>query len=230
MRTFLVAASVAVFGASAAQSLVVDFEDLGTGADLKILDGQEYTASHGLTFSSSDALRLVKVGGAVHGFYPGDTPIVTGALGDYFLATDLKGFTDLTINWTGSATSVSFDIIDIDGPEIFDVLVRDANGAVLAERQLLGKKDLDDVTGDQVITRVAFGGYSNAIRSIEIVGTATKARNIGIAFDNFEMNLLDTSGIGYQSESVAAVPLPAALPLMMIGLGGLGLVARRRRR
>ncbi|RYH09833.1 PEP-CTERM sorting domain-containing protein [Tropicimonas sp. IMCC6043] len=220
-----VAAAIGAVGPAIALS--IDFEDIGTGAELKVLDGTEYSA-FGVTFSSSDEIRLVKVGGAVHGFYPGDRPKPTGALGDYFLATDLSGFTDLTISLGGLAQNVRFDMVDIDGPEIFNVTAFALDGSVLGHRTLLGRDDSDDVTGDQVVTTVAFGGLSEGIHRIEILGTATRSRNIGIAFDNFEMEPLRS--LTEVVDAAVAVPVPASLPLLTIGLAGFGALSTRRRR
>lgn len=64
-----------------------------------------------------------------------------------------------------------------------------------------------------------------------------------IAFYNYTTGLVEIDDVSFQStrsflsngtrvlaiEDLSAVPLPAALPLLMAGLGGLGLAARRRK-
>lgn len=64
-----------------------------------------------------------------------------------------------------------------------------------------------------------------------------------VAFYNYATGLVEIDDVSFQStrsflsngtrvlaiEDVSAVPLPAALPLLLAGLGGLGMTARRRK-
>ena len=91
----------------------------------------------------------------------------------------------------------------------------------------------------------AISWYSNALSDTIVVNG--NALVIDTVLTTYNLNLINVSSVsigglstsgsdsGYWladniNYSVAAIPLPAALPLLLLALGGLGVVARRRRK
>lgn len=243
-------ASAAIFVAGQVGAATVDFEDFGTtymsgggsgicagqGNDECNIFGAEF-AGDGITLSFSNVspiydnqLKIVRVGSPTDGFVPSDTPIPEGIFGDFFMTTEFHDNTHFSLSFD-RASDVSFQIADIDGDshdgsgklasqlEMFQITSYLFGGGteiviVSGDGTLLGDTSATDgVVGDAEVTSFAF---MNTTR-VDILGTTTGgSRNIGYGLDNIEF--------------AAAVPLPAGLPLLLAGLGALGLVGRRRRR
>lgn len=220
MKKTLLTAAAAFMFASTAQAALLDFETGYTGNKTAIA-GDEFEAAFGVTFSSVGGVNIVKVGGPADGFVPGDTPNPVDAFGSYFLTSSFGTVTQLVIDYTLGVSEASFDVGDIDGSgndlEEFTFVAKDEFGNVLSSQFVDGN---DANAGDAAVTTIGFSGLSALISKIEISGTTVGGtRNIGIAFDNFNTTL----------DTTTPVPLPAALPLAMAGVGALGFVRSRRK-
>ena len=62
------------------------------------------------------------------------------------------------------------------------------------------------------------------------IGFASAANNFNAYLDNFTIGITDGPTTTYDFEATSPVPLPAALPLLISGLGGMGLLGWRRKR
>ncbi|QIE41051.1 VPLPA-CTERM sorting domain-containing protein [Meridianimarinicoccus aquatilis] len=218
-KTFFIAAAAFLF-AGTAQAALLDFET-GYAGNKTAIVGDEFEAAFGVTFSSAGGLNIVEVGGPADGFVPGDTPDPVDAFGSYFLTSGFGTVTQLVIDYTLGASEASFEVGDIDGSgsdlEEFTFVAKDEFGNVLSS-QFVDGNDAD--AGDAAVTKIGFSGLSGLISKIEITGTTFGGtRKIGIAFDNFNTTL----------DTTTPVPLPAALPLAIAGVGALGFVRSRRK-
>ena len=194
----------------------VDFEDeVPLGSDPTNV-GTSY--SNGIIdFSSSEDMQLVGVGAPTSGFVPDDMP-VGGDFGEVFLTGDFLGDTNMTLTFGGYLIeSIAFDIADIDGDEKDDRTGNDETfvfeffkGALSLGTQTIASTD---VAGDGTVVNVSFAGLFD---KVTIVGTTPNGnRNIGWGIDNIEV--------------VSAVPVPAAGLMLLAGLGGLGVMRRRKK-
>lgn len=204
--------------ATSASALSVDFENESPLTPDPTNVGTSYS-NGGITFTSSEMMQLVGVGAPTSGFVPDDMPVGT-SFGDVFLTGDFNDNTNMNLTFGGVQSSIMFDIADIDGGSSDNILNQSNDevftisyilGGVL---QLLETVTSNDVTGDGTVTAFSFMGLFDevAISGTTIGGT----RNIGWGIDNIN--------------TVAAVPLPAALPLMGAGFAALGFVGWRRKR
>lgn len=215
MKRLVFALSAALaLGVGDASARVLNFEAFGAanGEDATVF-GNEFLSGYGISFSSTDRLRIVEVGGPALGFWPNDTPDPADAMGRFFLGTAFDdGFTTLTINYASAVTGFSFDLGDIDGPEVFEVDVFGSAGQLLAERTIRAG---DPGTGDQSVYRLGFSDLGAEIARVVLSGSRSRG-NLGIAFDNFSVD----------KDLSASVPIPGAAVLFAAGLVG---IARRRR-
>ena len=205
MSNLRVLAAVVALSTASAHAAILDFEDFGlaNGEDATVA-GSEFLADFGITFSSTDRLRIVEVGGPALGFWPNDTPDPADAFGQFFLGTAFDdGFTTLTIDYANPVRGMSFDLGDIDGPEVFMVEVFDAMGNSLASRTIRAG---DPGTGDQSVYSLGFSNLGADIARIVLEGERSRG-NLGIAFDNFSVDRNMSS----------EVPLPASAALYFIG-------------
>ena len=211
MKKLLTTAAVAAFGLGIANAAVVDFET--AGPEGTIVTPSDFNAA-GISFTSSDTLRIVQVGPPQAGFQPDDIVVPDGAFGDFFLGTEFDdNQTDLTINYLTAVDALSFDLADIDDDEVFTIEVFAEDGSLLASQTITAG---DPGTGNQQVVRVGFSDLGAQIASVVINGTRSEGR-LGIAFDNFNTTV-----------NTAPVPIPAAAPLFLAGLGGIAAYRRRR--
>lgn len=211
MKTLITTAAVAALALGSANAALVDFESAGPEGT-PVLPSDFNSA--GISFTSSDGLQIVGVGAPMIGFRPDDIVEPNGAFGDFFLGTDFDDAqTDLTITYLNAVDALSFDLADIDDDEVFTIDVFGTDGALLTTQTIRAG---DPGTGNQQVVRVGFSDLGAMIAQVVINGERSSGR-LGIAFDNFQT-----------STNTAAVPLPAAAPLFLAGLGGIAAYRRRR--
>ena len=212
MKKLIASTAAAALMIGAANAAVVDFETAGPeGTVVLPTDFND----QGISFTSTDGLQIVEVGAPQVGFNPDDTVVPDGAFGDFFLGTDFDdNETDLTITYLTAVDALSFDLADIDDDEVFTIDVFGIDGTLLASQTITSG---DPGTGNQQVVRVGFSDLGAQIAQVVINGQRGSGR-LGIAFDNFNTTVN------------TAVPLPAAAPLFLAGLGGIAAYRRRRAR
>ncbi|MEM6748530.1 MAG: hypothetical protein AAF608_14030 [Pseudomonadota bacterium] len=157
------------------------------------------------------------MGGPTDGFAPHDTPKPADAFGTYFLGTAFDdGHTELMIEYTDGVDGLSFDLGDIDGPEVFQIDVLGMGDEILFSRNIQAG---DPGTGDRSVYKFGASGLSGLIYKVVLTGERNNGR-LGIAFDNFSVD-----------RNLNAVPLPGALPLFTgAAFAAFALNRSRRRR
>ncbi|WP_120500295.1 VPLPA-CTERM sorting domain-containing protein [Roseovarius sp. EL26] len=72
---------------------------------------------------------------------------------------------------------------------------------------------------------------SSGVSIFELIGVSVSASfsDSSTFFGTFVDDPADGAGLVLKGETIGAVPLPAGLPLMLAGLGALGIASRRRR-
>lgn len=178
--------------------------------DLSMNDSSSYTFSHNFIAGKAQA-----GGGTINGLSYGfvDTFVLnlpTGTASNYdisvntcaLMPSNCSGLTNLTARlYSYTATAGANNNLTVGG-----VGAPPAGGGVVSWTASSGSGSLFDQT--QFSAAVGEGEYV-----LQIAGVATSAG--GGSY---------TAGIG-----VSAVPLPAALPLLLSGMAGLGIMIRRRR-
>ncbi|WP_227267927.1 VPLPA-CTERM sorting domain-containing protein [Roseobacter weihaiensis] len=211
-------AGIFAMSTTAAFGAVVDFENESPlNPDPNVTNVGTSYSNGGITFTSTEDMQLVKTGGPSNGFVPNDSPNNANPFpvdfGDIFLTGDFNGNTDMTLSFGTDLAALSFDIVDIDGPNntsnhetfVFSYFYM---GAFVDSITVSS----DDTTLDAEVVTVS---YSGLFDEVQIVGTTPGGtRNIGWGIDNI---------------NVTAVPLPAAGFMLLSALGGMGLMRRRKR-
>jgi hypothetical protein len=206
--TFALGLSVS---AASASTIVLDFEGLG---NLEVV-GNFYNGGGGTDYNieftpGSFALIDADAGG---GGNFGNEPSPDTVL--YFLDTGAATMNVLD----GFTTGFSFFYTSVDLGGFVNVWSGlDSTGTLLATLTLdalgAGPGDPNGTFSNWEAIGVLFSGTAY---SVDFGGTANY-----IAFDNVTL--------GSNTPGGSPVPVPASLPLLLAGLGGLGLLARRKRR
>ena len=221
LRTTATAAAI-VLGAGAAQAAVIDFEDFAHGEFVNTVSAGGVTA----TVTTVSARKNATVNQAV-AFDTSLTGTADPDLEAPFFSSD-GGPTNpgkvLVISQDGTANderfggSITFDFSQpinflsfeaFDGG-IFDVTSAKGDQAMFAEEILLS----DNESGFLAVE--GFDAVSTLTFTFKDSGEGASG-----AIDNLTFDLADINP--------APIPVPAALPLMLAGLGAFGFVARRRR-
>ena len=224
LRTTATAAAI-VLGAGAAQAAVIDFEEFEHGEFVNSVTAGGVTATvtvnsnrKNATFNQAVAfdtslsntadpdLEAPFTGpetGAPGSTNPGKVLIIT----QDGTANDERFGGTITFDFSQPINFLSFEAFD---GGIFDVRSAKGDGEVFGEEVLFS----DNVSGF-----LAVDGF-DAVSTLTFT-FADSGEGASGAIDNLTFELADITP--------APIPVPAALPLMLAGLGGLGLVARRRR-
>lgn len=182
-----------------------DFENIAVGTTLTGLDGVSYSASGGDVVVTDAFLTTTFPNGI------GSTgSIAAGALEPFFLESETATFTFDT-----AITAFAIDVNTFADTEGAYIATTNAGDVISSLFEVFP----DSVTGQFIgfvadtsftsVTIAAITGFSYTLDSL-VFGDAAAVVNTGDVFGT-------------------EVPLPAALPLMIAGLGGLSVISRRRR-
>lgn len=160
-----------------------------------------------LSISTPDAGATIFAGGAP----------VFGTQEVIFCAFDGTCANDLTLTFATPSTDVSFsvgDALTVGAAEFIQVSAFDAMS------NLLGTVDVD--SGDLAPSGTDANGFSRFVVDLSAFGTIAR-----VEID--DLNGPTTGGFFYYDVNASPIPLPAALPLLALGLGALGVAKRRKR-
>lgn len=216
----------------AANAATIDFETVPgeTPVDGVAISNQ-FAATAGVTFALADgsAPVLASYDGARTAFQgPGNGNDNLSAsemedLGSFFLTDDgitSGGLSDpvLIVTYSTPSQFASGSILDIDSGETFSITAYDSEvGGTALDSIHISAGDPD--TGNGVATNWIFERATADIRRIEFAGSRQGLGFFGLGFDNFD------SGI-----NLTAVPLPAGLPLLLLGISAFATPALRRKK
>ena len=233
MRTLLLAAAGLALSATAAHAGNITFEGLAAGT---VVD-DEYQASDGLTISVNsngafdqamifDTNNLTggdtdlvgpfntQTPGGVNGYDPGNVLIISED-GDSSDPDDEARGGSITFTFDRVVQFLNLDIIDIDRGEFvqFDFSGGSVAGGFTIQGDIIGDGNYIDTrltleTAFGTSLETLFGGMPITFTSLEVIFSGSGAVN-DLRF--------------------AEVPLPAALPFLLTGLGGIALARRRRK-
>lgn len=137
--------------------------------------------------------------------------------GPLSFALSYDGANTLTLNY-GSSSSITYSGVDLDPFNVLALRARGGNGTTttISDITFAGETPADFTSPENGVTYLAFHDVD-----------AGMAWTLG--------GTVEFSGPGRNSApafqiKVAYVPIPAALPLLALGLGGLGLYRRRQRK
>lgn len=234
MRKMMIGAASAltlVGAASAAEIKVIDFEDQTAGA---VIDN-EYTTSDGVTVSatggSGDAMVFdtnnVTGGdtdlaanfdtltmGGTDNFNPGNILIISED-GDSSDPDDAAGGGTITFTFDRLVSFVDINIFDVDVGELVTVIFGFEDGS----------RGEVDISGADI----GNGNYIEFTRTFEEVFGTTLANLFRRPIEITSLGIRFSGSGGVDGLQYSEIPLPAALPLMLVGLGGLGWASRRKK-
>ena len=218
--TLLASAAIAGLSGSAAMAITVDGNatyDLNDGAVLSTVISDEQSA-----FSNEFAINrdTVEIGGADYG----TGQITLGEIG--IEGGAFQFFYDIQETGADRATDVQDIIITVDGIDVWSY-----SGEQL-DFNIAGAEPTDSPLGNgaDAVLNVPFDlflGYG--FTSDSVLTFNWLQLNDDNGFDEWVVADGGNTLMGPIDNPVAAVPLPAGLPLLLAGLGGLGLAARRRK-
>lgn len=233
-KLFVGAACVlCLIGAAQAMPVTVDFEAYAAGT---VID-DEY-ASLGLTISATGGSNQAMVfdtnnptGGDTDLAGPFDTPTSGGtdnfSPGNVLIISEDGDSSDPDDNARGGTITFAFDhLVEFIDINIFDIDLGETLDLTFAGGSL---EDSAMITGDLV----GNGNYLSFATTFLAIRGQTIEEFLGFPL-TFTTLTLSFSGSGAVDDlkfaPVSEVPLPAAAPLLLMGLGGLSLASRRRRK
>ncbi len=183
-----------------------DFEDIAAGTLLPSLNGVTFDASEGDVIVTADFLTTTFPNGI------GSTSSlqINPDIGAFFLDTET-----VTLTFDAAITAFAIDINTFADTEGAYSATLSTGEVVTSIFEVFPDSDTGQFLGfvaDTAFTSItiaAISGFSYTLDSL-VFGDAAAVVNPGDVFGS-------------------EVPLPAALPLMLAGLGGLGFASRRRR-
>ncbi|MEM1076901.1 MAG: VPLPA-CTERM sorting domain-containing protein [Pseudomonadota bacterium] len=161
-----------------------------------------------LSISTPDLAATIVVGGAP----------VFGEQETVFCAFDGSCANDLTLTFTTPSTDVSFSVGDQLPAGAVDIIQVSAFDAM---SNLLGTVDVD--SADLAAGGADTNGISQFTVDLSAFGTIASV-------EINDLNSSTTGGFFYYDVNASPIPLPAALPLLALGLGALGVAKRRKRK
>lgn len=221
MRAMLLAAALWVFAAEAPAITLLEYGTAGSTTTLSPsleasgVNGAGFTAGPGITVQSFSTFNFTN-------WDPANTSAAAAIADDEF--------------WTWGFTAdpgVTFDLTSFDirldrsgaGPDDFEIFLA-VNGGANTSVLTFDYQDASDGVDFLGVDLSSFTGVSDAVFTLA-------AFNAELTAGTFDLEALGggSTGTAFRLEGLETshVPLPGALPLLLGGLLGLGLIARRRR-
>lgn len=217
MLKLTTAAAAVVLGAGAVQAAVFDFEEFTHGQTVSSVSAGGITAD--ITVDSNGAFdQAVAFDTSLTGTEDPDLEASFGGTGPsnpgkVLIISEDGGADD---ERRGGTITFTFDqLVTLNSFSAFD-------GARYEVTSLMGDVFLDDddnvVTGDNLSNTFEVPGFEG-VQTVNFL-LFNAGEGASGAIDSIDVTPFDT---------VAPIPVPAALPLLMAGLGGLAFVGRRRK-
>ena len=231
MKRFIAASALALF-ATGASAATVDF-----GTNLNAVQNPASTTQHGEIVDKFD------FGNGLTGFLIVDNAGQSAAGEARIFDSGLTGTSDRDLEGPFTSSDTPSDIRDFGNILIIQERANLASSIADDERSggsitfvfdqainlvgldyLDGERGASVVAGMQTLGTLASGiNGDNEFSSFDFAGNSAAE---GIT--QFRVDFGGSGAIGGFEATLAAVPVPAALPLMLLGLGGLGALRRRK--
>jgi hypothetical protein len=221
LKTLAAAACLSLGVASAANALTLTLDDLGVGASPEV------------TITDAATPGLINFAGSAGGF---DVVVSTG-VGSPILGNAFEAEIDLSLITTGGTVgalqatltdtglSLTTNPTDLNATALSDLMFSSFDGAGVTIETFIR------VGASTIFENLAsLSGTSDSDLLDEITGTLGS----GVLFDlrtviTVDHTSLSSSASASSNLTLSAVPLPAALPLLMASVAGIGFVGRRRK-
>jgi len=189
--------------------MTLTIKTLITAACLAFMSASaSFAATVSLDFPSSDS--VLHTGGALGVGGGGEFYQTGNSLTETFAGTGLSNATSSTWNFSMS------NFMNTTATAAFDVLI---NGVVVDSFSFAA----DRGATENISLTNSFAAISGEDFTLSILATSTVFSGGG------SWNWLPGGTVTLSEDSISPVPLPAALPLLLAALGGLGFAARRRK-